>query len=274
MASRVEFAVSAVPIVSQDAAGETPAFEGLAADVARTLGAAGSVLVTWGTTGGYAAGAPVYASSGVAGAVAQVSRLTPAGEWSTTHNSVWGVTINGIVVTTGTIADGKTLDEICAAVRIAINAVTAITNVITVTNDNTYVTLTAKTKGTAFTVTDPAVATAGAFTFGVTTPTPNVVTGVYANGQTATALATVATPKFVYIRHTGCLFSTTAVLGIATTAKLKICLAATIAAATTVAVLNPGEAIVLPFNDTVTSPAFYVAPETAPAIAVEVMATA
>jgi hypothetical protein len=273
MASRVEFAVSATPIVSQDAAGETPAFEGLAADVARSLGASGSALVTWGTTGGYAAGAPVYASSGVAGAVAQVSRITPGGSWNTTHSSVWGVTINGITITTGTVADSKTLDEICAAIRTAINGSTAITDVITVTNDNTYVTLTAKVRGTAFTVTDPTVATAGTYTLSVTTPTSNDATNAYIVGKTATALATATTPRFVYIRHTGCLFATTAALGAVTTAKLKICMAATIAAATTIAVLNPGEAIVLPFNDTVTSPTFYVAPETAPAIAVEVMAT-
>jgi len=96
----------------------------------------------------------------------------------------------------------------------------------------------------------------------------------YAAGQTATALTTVATPRFVYIRHTGYLYSSATVLGAATTLKLKVCLNATIAAATTIAVLNPGEAIVLPFNDTVTSPTFCVAPETnANAIAIEVMAT-
>lgn len=164
MASRVEFAVSALPIIEQVAAGEYPAFVGLPVDVAKQLSASGSVTTTWGATGGYAAGAPVYQTSGTA--------------------------------------------------------------------------------------------------------------GTYANGQTATALTTIATPRFVFIRHTGYLYSSSAALGAATSLKLKICMAVTVAAATTIAILNPGEGIILPFNDTVTSPTFFVAPETATAIAIEVMATA
>ena len=271
MASRVEFAVSAIPIVSQDAAGETPAFEGLAADVARSLGAAGSTLVTWGSTGGYAAGAPVYASSGVAGATAQVTRITPGGTFNTTAGSNWIITVNGITVSDGTTL-GASLAAITALITAALAAESTITDVVTVSDQGTYVRLTAVVPGTSFTTT-ASVITTGDNTVAVTVTTPNNATDVYIVGKTATVLGTVATPRFVYIRHTGCLFATTTALGAVTTAKLKICMAATIAAATTIAVLNPGEAIVLPFSDTVTSPTFYVAPETAPAIAVEVMAT-
>ena len=92
-------------------------------------------------------------------------------------------------------------------------------------------------------------------------------------GQTAITLALPASAKFIYIKHTGYIFSTTAVLGAATTAKLTICAAETIAAATTIAILNAGEAIVLPMN-TANSTVLYAASTVTGGIAVEVMATA
>tara|TARA_R110000744_G_C18955329_1_gene516193 strand:- start:43 stop:522 length:480 start_codon:yes stop_codon:yes gene_type:complete len=70
----------------------------------------------------------------------------------------------------------------------------------------------------------------------------------YAVGQTATSLGTFTNAKFIFVKHTGYLYSSSSALGVATTAKLKICMIATIAAATTVAILNPGEAIILPYN--------------------------
>jgi len=55
MASRVEFAVSATPVVSV-AADENVAVDTIAADVNKSLGGSGSVTCTWGATIGYAAG--------------------------------------------------------------------------------------------------------------------------------------------------------------------------------------------------------------------------
>jgi hypothetical protein len=98
-------------------------------------------------------------------------------------------------------------------------------------------------------------------------------TAAYTAGQTAVSLGTFTSTKFVYIKHSGYLYSSSSVLGAATTLKLKICMAATIADATTIAVLNPGDSIILPFNTAVT-PVFYAASETASnAIAVIVMGT-
>lgn len=162
MASRVQYAVSATPIVTVAAAAESPAVDALCADVAKSLGGSGSVTVTWGATVGYAAGAAAYVTSG---------------------------------------------------------------------------------------------------------------TAAYTIGQTAVTLGTFTSTKFVHIKHTGYLFSSSSVLGAATTLKLKICMAATIADATTIAVLNPGDAIILPFNTALT-PTFWAASETASnPIAVEVMGT-
>jgi len=59
MASRIEFAVSATPIFTH-AAGEGVTTDVIAADVRKTVGGNGSVAVTWGATGGYAAGIPSY----------------------------------------------------------------------------------------------------------------------------------------------------------------------------------------------------------------------
>lgn len=161
MASRIDYGVSAVPVVGQAAAGETPAFEGLAVDVAKVLGASGSVTVTWGTTVGYAAGSPAYVQSGANAAI----------------------------------------------------------------------------------------------------------------GQTALTIGTLTSIKFVYIRHTGFIYSSSSVLGAVSAALLTICGAATIAAATTIAILNPGEAIILPYN-TATTPTIYVAATQTGGVAVEVMASA
>jgi|TARA_Y100000310_G_scaffold102652_1_gene100822 hypothetical protein len=60
MASRVDFAVSATPVVTV-AAGENVEVDTIAADVNRSLGGSGSVACTWGTTVGYTAGDPAHA---------------------------------------------------------------------------------------------------------------------------------------------------------------------------------------------------------------------
>lgn len=160
MASRVNYAVSATPICTV-AAGENMAVDTLAADVAKGLGAGGSVAVTWGSTVGYGSGAPVYVQSGANAAI----------------------------------------------------------------------------------------------------------------GQTPITLGIPASAKFIYIRHTGYIFSSTSVLGAVSAALLTICVANPIAAATTIAILNPGEAIILPLN-TATSAVLYAAATQANGVAVEVMATA
>ena len=73
---------------------------------------------------------------------------------------------------------------------------------------------------------------------------------------TALSIGTFTTTKFVYIKHTGYLWDDASTLGAATDQGLKICTVATIADATTIAVLNPGDAIVLPFN-TAGTPTFW-----------------
>ena len=92
-------------------------------------------------------------------------------------------------------------------------------------------------------------------------------------GQTALTVGTLTSIKGIYIRHTGCIYSSSSVLGAVSVALLTICSAATIAAATTIAILNPGEAIFLPFN-TATTPTIYVAATQANGVAVEIMASA
>jgi len=113
-------------------------------------------------------------------------------------------------------------------------------------------------------------------TVGYAAGSPAYVTSgsaAYTIGQTAVAVATLTSAKFLIIKHTGYLFSSSSVLGAATTLKLKICMAATIAAATTISILNPGDAIILPMNEALTT-IFYAASETASnPIAVEVMGT-
>ena len=71
----------------------------------------------------------------------------------------------------------------------------------------------------------------------------------YAVGQTAVTLGTFTSANFIFIKHSGFLANGTT----ASAVDVKITMAATIADATTVAVLGPGEAIVLPYgSDTVT----------------------
>jgi|TARA_R110002167_G_scaffold87677_2_gene236722 hypothetical protein len=94
----------------------------------------------------------------------------------------------------------------------------------------------------------------------------------YAVGQTATSLGTFTDAKFIFVKHSGYLFSSSSALGAATTAKLKVCMIATIAAATTVAILNAGEAIILPYNVANTATLFVAGDGVA--IATEVMKSA
>jgi len=110
-------------------------------------------------------------------------------------------------------------------------------------------------------------------TIGYTSGSPSYVTTAtnYSVGATAAELETFTSVNFVIIKHTGYLYSSSSALGAATAEKLKITMAATIADATTVAVLNPGEAIILPYNSAVT-PTLYGAGDGV-AIAVEIMAT-
>jgi hypothetical protein len=83
-----------------------------------------------------------------------------------------------------------------------------------------------------------------------------------------TSLGTLSSIKFAFIKNTGFVYSSTSVLGAATTHKVTVCMNTTVSAATTLAVLNPGDSIVLPFN-TATTPTLCVAPESTTAIAVE-----
>tara|TARA_R110000765_G_C18920082_1_gene605798 strand:- start:775 stop:1218 length:444 start_codon:yes stop_codon:yes gene_type:complete len=73
MASRIEFAVSATPIVSV-AAGENIAVDTIAADVGKSLGGSGSQVAVWGSTEGYAAGDPVHKIA--TGSAAELDTLT------------------------------------------------------------------------------------------------------------------------------------------------------------------------------------------------------
>ncbi len=59
MASRVEFAVSAIPIYTATNA-EMNDTDVIAKDVGHTVGGSGSITVTWGSTDGYSAGVPTY----------------------------------------------------------------------------------------------------------------------------------------------------------------------------------------------------------------------
>ena len=81
-----------------------------------------------------------------------------------------------------------------------------------------------------------------------------------ATSATALSLGTLSATKFIYIKHTG--FEWDAVtndgstLGDATDKQVKITTAATIANAGTIAVLNPGDSIILPFNTALTPTLF------------------
>lgn len=161
MASRLEFAVSVTPIVTVAAATESPAYDALPVDVAKQLGSSGSVTCTWGSTVGYAAGAPVYVQSGANAAI----------------------------------------------------------------------------------------------------------------GQTALTIGTLTSIKGIWIRNTGYVYSSSSALGAYSGVSLTLCMAATIAAATTIAILGPGESIFLPFQ-TATTPTIYAAATQTGGVAVELMATA
>ena len=101
---------------------------------------------------------------------------------------------------------------------------------------------------------------------------PYVASGTnLAVAATAVTLGTFTNAKFVVIKHTGYLYSSASALGAATTAKLKITMVAAIANATTVAILNAGDAIILPYNVACTPTLFSAGDGVA--IAVEVMAT-
>ena len=101
---------------------------------------------------------------------------------------------------------------------------------------------------------------------------PNITAIDYSVGATATSLGTFTNVKFVYIKHTGYLYSSGSAVGAATTAKLKICMAATIANGTTVAILNAGDGIILPYNVACT-PTLYAAGDGVK-IAVELLGSA
>ena len=93
-------------------------------------------------------------------------------------------------------------------------------------------------------------------TSGFTAGVPEYAESGASFSGTALTIGTFTNTKFVYIKHTGYLWDDAATLGLAATAKLKICTLASIAAATTIAVLSPGDAIVLPFN-TAGTPTFW-----------------
>jgi hypothetical protein len=92
-------------------------------------------------------------------------------------------------------------------------------------------------------------------------------------GQTALTVGTLTSIKGIYIKNTGYVYSSSSVLGAVSAATVTVCSAATIAAATTIAILASGESIFLPFQ-TATTPTIYVAATQTGGMAVEVMATA
>jgi hypothetical protein len=115
-------------------------------------------------------------------------------------------------------------------------------------------------------------------TWGATIPqvssayAPYVASGTsLAVDAAAVTLGAFTNAKFIVIKHTGYLFSSETVLGLVTAAKLKITMVATIANATTVAILNAGDAIILPYNVACTPTLFSAGDGVA--VAVEVMAT-
>jgi len=88
----------------------------------------------------------------------------------------------------------------------------------------------------------------------------------YAVGQTAVTLGTFTSANFVFIKHSGFLSNGTTVSNV----DVKITMAATIADATTVAVLGPGEAIILPYGSDTVTPTLWAAGN-GEAVGVEVM---
>ena len=91
----------------------------------------------------------------------------------------------------------------------------------------------------------------------------------YAVGQTALTLGTFTAHRFVFIKHSGFLADGTNVSDV----DVKIVNGSSnIADVTTVAVLGPGEAIVLPFKSDDATPSFWAAVN-GEAVGVEVMVT-
>ena len=88
----------------------------------------------------------------------------------------------------------------------------------------------------------------------------------YAVGQTALTLGTFTDAQLVFIKHSGFLANGTTVSAV----DVKITMAETVADATTVAVLSPGEAIVLPYSSDDATPTFW-ASGNGEAVGVEVM---
>ena len=88
----------------------------------------------------------------------------------------------------------------------------------------------------------------------------------YAESQTALTLGTFTTANLIFIKHSGFLSDGTTV----STVDVKITMAETIADATTVAVLGPGEAIVLPYGSDTVTPTLWAAGN-GEAVGVEVM---
>ena len=123
-----------------------------------------------------------------------------------------------------------------------------------------------------------------AATWGTTVGYGNVTAGVadrvasgtsYAVSGTAVTLGALpASTGFVFIKHSGFLWDASASdkLGLATLLDVKITMAATIADTTTVCVLGPGAAIILPFVSEDTTPGPFYSGGNGSAIAMEIMA--
>ena len=73
---------------------------------------------------------------------------------------------------------------------------------------------------------------------------------------TALPIDTFDSVKFVFIKHSGYLWDDASTLGPATDKELYIYTEQTISADTTIAVLSPGDSIILPFN-VATTPTFW-----------------
>ena len=105
-------------------------------------------------------------------------------------------------------------------------------------------------------------------TVGYSSGSPTLVAAgtSYAVSATAVTLGVFTSAQLVFIKHSGFLADGTT----ASTVDVKITMAETIADATTVAVLGPGEAIVLPYASDDATPTFWAAGN-GEAVGVEVM---
>ena len=120
-------------------------------------------------------------------------------------------------------------------------------------------------------------------TWGTTVGYGNVTAGVadrvasgtsYDTTDTAVTLGALpASTRFYFVKHSGFLWDAAASdkLGDATLLDVKITMAATIADATTVCVLGPGQAICLPFASEDTTPGPFFSGGNGAAIAMEIM---